>query len=595
MDMNVLGIIRYTCFDNDYEKQCKHIFQNHIHHESTDKIQRFQNKRNRSDLIKNSSNFPILPDKNNNIKQVQILDKFSYIFIYKDILYLLKNDTYLYFNINNIPKNLKSFLLSDNNHLVAYNTVEIYSAFSTYGIKVNCYYDIQLYLLANGTVSLSMKEFMKQNKLSPKNPKQLLLHLQKTFLNIKKNTPESEQNILNSLLLPYNRIMCKIAYKPPKIDSMELKRAIELKQINEKVINKYIGTEDRFYISDISKTITYRYCTRNKNFQGLSVKKDSNILSATKYIIPENKNMLYIDIDLSYADIVSVAALSKDNKLNKLIKNNEDVYLHVRDIILSELIKNGISDMDITRKTAKQIFISYINGQCAKNMCSNIIESCKLSSADSDNLAKNIQKRIKTEFDGIEHYRKFLIGSARKNKYIRTINGLKTPILDDNNVFTTAINRMNQSTTSFTVMDLTLRIFKEAKTNHVPMRLIMQRHDELIFEVPKSYSKELMKIISKESNYSPITELPIPHELLVGKNYYEIIQEKSKSDMINKLMETLERRLINLAKKTNCTSAEYEIDSKYEQDYKDFLIKNGITIDSIIPKQNGKIILKLSW
>src|SRR5688572_845316 len=145
--------------------------------------------------------------------------------------------------------------------------------------------------------------------------------------------------------------------------------------------------------------------------------------------------------------------------------------------------------------------------------------------------AKEIIDNYKKQFPGIQKYMDDMINFAREHGYVETIMGRKRWLRDINSAnFTVrgfaernAINSPIQGTAADMIKLAMIKIHKEFKTRGFASRMLLQVHDELVFDVPK-HELELVKPVIIECMQTALTlpnEVPASAEIGAGGNWLE--------------------------------------------------------------------------
>ena len=143
--------------------------------------------------------------------------------------------------------------------------------------------------------------------------------------------------------------------------------------------------------------------------------------------------------------------------------------------------------------------------------------------------AKAIIESYFDRYSGIKDYIDSIIEYARKNKYVETILGRRRQVWDidsDNHLHKEAAKRMAinmpiQGTNAEMIKIAMINIQKELFSKNMKSKMLLQIHDELVFEVPSEELTNLQKIvINKMENALPLS-VPIVVDCGNGKSWYE--------------------------------------------------------------------------
>ncbi len=258
-------------------------------------------------------------------------------------------------------------------------------------------------------------------------------------------------------------------------------------------------------------TATGRLSSVNPNLQNIPIRTERG-LQIRKAFVP-TPGWDLIAADYSQIELRILAHIAGDKGLLNAYKNGLDVHSvtasEVFEIKLSEVTKEQ-------RRTAKAVNFGIAYGQGAYGLA----ESLGIPRTES----KEIIERYFKKFSGVKTYMEDIIRSARENGYVETLFGRRRylPELKSKNRMEqsfgerAAINAPMQGTQADIVKMAMIKAHKEVKA---PM--ILQVHDELIFECESSRTEEL--IIQIKDIMENIVKLDVP--LIVdcksGKNWLE--------------------------------------------------------------------------
>lgn len=265
--------------------------------------------------------------------------------------------------------------------------------------------------------------------------------------------------------------------------------------------------------------VTGRLSSNNPNLQNIPVRTERG-KEIRKAFIPRDENHLLISADYSQVELRVVAAISGDKNMSEAFKSGADIHTataaKVYGIDISEVTKEQ-------RYKAKSVNFGIIYGQGAFGLAQNL--------GISRTEAKEIIDNYKTEFSGIAKYMDDSIAFAQKKGYVQTLLGRKAWIRDINSSnFTVkgfaeriAINAPIQGSAADMIKLAMIKIDTELAKRQLQSKMILQVHDELLFDVVKDEIEEIKAIVlDNMCNAMPLPhDVPIVAELGVGKNWLE--------------------------------------------------------------------------
>ncbi len=237
--------------------------------------------------------------------------------------------------------------------------------------------------------------------------------------------------------------------------------------------------------------VTGRLASNNPNLQNIPVRTDRG-KEIRKAFIPRDKNHILISADYSQIELRIVAAISGDVNMCEAFKNHKDIHTATAAKVY------GIDEKDVTKEMrykAKSVNFGIIYGQGAFGLADNL--------GISRTEAKEIIDNYKKEFSGIQKYMDDTINFAREHGYVQTIMGRKRWLRDINSSnFTVrgfaernAINSPIQGTAADMIKMAMVKVQQQLQQQKFKSKMILQVHDELIFDVLKEEADELKAVI----------------------------------------------------------------------------------------------------
>ena len=265
--------------------------------------------------------------------------------------------------------------------------------------------------------------------------------------------------------------------------------------------------------------VTGRLASNNPNLQNIPVRTDRG-KEIRKAFIPRDSKHILLSADYSQIELRIVAAISGDVNMCKAFIDGTDIHTataaRVYKVAESEVTKE-------MRYKAKSVNFGIIYGQGAFGLADNL--------GISRTEAKEIIDNYKKEFPGIQQYMDNTINFARENGYVETLMGRKRWLRDINSAnFTVrgfaernAINSPIQGTAADMIKLAMQKVQAAMKKEKMQSRMILQVHDELVFDAVKSEVKDLRPLILENMQAA----LPLPNNVPViaecgeGKNWLE--------------------------------------------------------------------------
>ena len=244
----------------------------------------------------------------------------------------------------------------------------------------------------------------------------------------------------------------------------------------------------------LAATTTGRLASSDPNLQNIPIKSEDG-KEIRKAFISE-KGFTLISADYNQIEMRILADLADVKELKKAFRNNEDIHSLTASQVFNIDIKK--IDQDIRRK-AKAINFGIIYGISQYGLAKQIMVS--------NNEAEQFLKSYFTKFPEIKEYMNSTIKFCRKSGYVNNIFGRRTYIkgINDKNYNVrnfqerAAINAPIQGSASEIMRLAMIRLNKRFKDlKNIQSKVLLQIHDELIFEVPNIELKKISTIIKEE-------------------------------------------------------------------------------------------------
>ena len=283
------------------------------------------------------------------------------------------------------------------------------------------------------------------------------------------------------------------------------------------LINPNTGRVHTNYAQAVA--VTGRLSSNNPNLQNIPVRSDRG-KEIRKAFVPRDKNHVLISADYSQIELRIVAAISGDKNMCEAFKLGKDIHTATAAKVY------GISEEEVTKEMrykAKSVNFGIIYGQGAFGLAENL--------GISRTEAKTIIDNYKKEFPGINEYMESTIKFAQQNGYVETLMGRKRWLRDINSSnFTVrgfaernAINSPIQGTAADMIKLAMIKVQQAIKESKLKSKMILQVHDELIFDTLKEEEDEMKKLIlqNMQSALPLPNDVPVVAEAGAGDNWLE--------------------------------------------------------------------------
>ncbi len=302
-----------------------------------------------------------------------------------------------------------------------------------------------------------------------------------------------------------------------------INKILEYRTLTKLYSNYIVGIID--YIKEDGKihtiftqtlTRTGRLSSTSPNLQNIPVREEYGRL-IRKAFIP-SKDSVIISSDYSQIELRVFAHMSKAQNLIEAFNNDMDIHtktaMDIYHIPKEQVTKNE-------RRNAKAVNFGIIYGISSFGLSEDLGINVKEAKSFIDNYLET--------FPGIKSYMNNLIAKAHENGYVKTMFGRKR-VIDEiksaNYMVKTSGERMALNTpiqgTSADILKIAMiEIHKELKKRNLKTKMIIQVHDELLFDCPKEEQKEVEKLIKDKMENAYKLLVPLKVDIESGANWYE--------------------------------------------------------------------------
>mgnify|MGYP000417335595 FL=1 len=283
------------------------------------------------------------------------------------------------------------------------------------------------------------------------------------------------------------------------------------------IVNPKTGRIHTSYAQAVA--VTGRLSSTNPNLQNIPIRSERG-REVRKAFIPRSEGRILVSADYSQIELRVVAAISGDPNMCEAFKQGKDIHTATAAKVY------GIPETEVTKEQrykAKSVNFGIIYGQGAFGLA----ESLGISRTE----AKEIIDNYKKEFSNIQQYMDQQINKAKEQGFVETLMGRKRWLRDINSSnFTVrgfaernAINSPIQGSAADMIKLAMIKIHHAMKQKHWESKMILQVHDELVFDAVELELPALKELIL--SCMTTAMELPngvpVEAEIGQGKNWLE--------------------------------------------------------------------------
>ncbi|PKP39568.1 MAG: DNA polymerase I, partial [Bacteroidetes bacterium HGW-Bacteroidetes-13] len=280
-------------------------------------------------------------------------------------------------------------------------------------------------------------------------------------------------------------------------------------------VNPQTGRIHTEYMQAVAAT--GRLSSNNPNLQNIPIRTERG-REVRKAFVAKDENHVLLAADYSQIELRIIAALSGDPSMITSFKNGEDIHKSTASKVF------GVPLEEVTREQrshAKTVNFGIIYGVSAFGLS----QQTDLSRSDS----KNLIDTYYATYPKLRDYIQSQIDFAHEHGYVKTILGRRRYLPDiqsQNQVVRgaaerNAVNAPIQGSAADIIKLAMIQIFNQLNEKHFKTKMLLQVHDELVFEVPKNELETVSQLIKKEMESAYILEVPLSVDLGVGNNWLE--------------------------------------------------------------------------
>jgi DNA polymerase-1 len=263
-------------------------------------------------------------------------------------------------------------------------------------------------------------------------------------------------------------------------------------------------------------TATGRLSSSNPNLQNIPIRTPDG-RRIRQGFIPE-KGMRMLSADYSQIELRILAQISGDARLREAFQNEQDIHGHTAGLLF------GCKPEEITeemRRKAKVINFGVIYGMGQHALADQL-------GIARDEARAFIDQYFQT-YEGVKAWREACLEQAREKGYVTTLLNRKRYLREIHSqnpgirslAERTAVNTPIQGTAADMIKVAMIRVFQRLRDQGLQTRMLLQVHDELVFEVPEAEMEVVKPLIREEMERVMPLEVPMRVDMESGKNWSE--------------------------------------------------------------------------
>ncbi|MFQ6617534.1 MAG: DNA polymerase I [Fidelibacterota bacterium] len=381
------------------------------------------------------------------------------------------------------------------------------------------YLDIEMLKRMSHDLSMKLKVLEEQiyqlagckfNLNSPQQLANILFHkLNLPVVRKTKTGISTDVNVLESLKYKHE-ICAKI------LDYMHLSK---LKSTYVDAIPKLVNEDTGRVHTSFNQTITAtgRLSSSNPNFQNIPIRTEIG-REIRKAFVPQNPGYFILSADYSQIELRLMAHLSKDPNLIESFKRGDDIHAYTASAVF------GVPMSAVTpeqRRKAKIVNFGIMYGAGPFRLSTELGIPIHEAKEFINQYFKKYPKINDFIFKTLSHARekKYVTTLLKRRRYIPEIDSANKNVRES--AERAAINTPIQGTAADLIKIAMINILKKFRSKKLKGKMILQIHDELVFEVPESEVEKASRIVKKEMETAIKLSVPIKVDIGIGKSWYE--------------------------------------------------------------------------
>ena len=262
-------------------------------------------------------------------------------------------------------------------------------------------------------------------------------------------------------------------------------------------------------------TATGRLSSRDPNLQNIPVRSDLGKKIRAAFV-PENPDNVILAVDYSQIELRMLAHLSGDPALIESYKEGIDIHARTAAAIYGVELDAVTADM---RRDAKVVNFGILYGMTAFRLSRDL----KIPMAQ----ARDFITGYFGMYQGVQKFIDDTKAYAHKNGYVETLSGRRRYIagidssdrMESQMAERMAVNTPVQGSAADLIKIAMIRIQERINRDNLPLKMMLQVHDELVFECPKDRLEELSAMVKAEMEGAMELKVPLVASVGFGKNW----------------------------------------------------------------------------
>lgn len=281
------------------------------------------------------------------------------------------------------------------------------------------------------------------------------------------------------------------------------------------ILNQKTGKIHTHFNQNIAAT--GRLSSTNPNLQNIPVRSENGKRVRKAFMATPGK--LLLTADYSQVELRLLAHFSKDETMVNAFKNDQDIHAQTASEVLGIPLSEVNSDQ---RAAAKAVNFGLMYGQSSFGLA----KALRIGRKEAKEYITNYFER----FHSVKSYLDSLKETCEKTGIAQTLHGRKRPIPDIHSTNRTikanaervAINSPIQGTAADIIKIAMINIDKKMEEKELSSKMLLQVHDELIFEVPEDELDTMKDLVREEMENVVSLEIPLKVDMGIGVNWFDL-------------------------------------------------------------------------
>jgi DNA polymerase-1 len=302
-------------------------------------------------------------------------------------------------------------------------------------------------------------------------------------------------------------------------DVLEYRGLTKLKSTYVDALPEQVAPSTGRVHTDYMQTVaaTGRLSSNNPNLQNIPIRTERG-REVRKAFVPRNEEFVLLAADYSQIELRIIAALSEEDTMIEAFNKGEDIHASTASKVFNVPIDQVTREQ---RSNAKTVNFGIIYGVSAFGLSN----QTDLSRAE----AKDLIETYYRTYPKLRNYISEQIEFARENGYVQTVLGRRRYLngINGSNAVVrgaaerNAVNAPIQGSAADIIKIAMIRIFRKLQEGNYKSKMLLQVHDELVFDAHKEELKPLKAMVKKEMENAYTLQVPLDVELGVGTNWLE--------------------------------------------------------------------------